>query len=121
IGNYGYDWMQGRDWADPLTYQGALVLAKDYRTDEQPEAIVDFDAQALNPTFWYVDDDNKEHEVWFLDAITAANQWSLAQSYGLRGVGVWVLGSTDPSIWTFIDRNKLATRPDMHELHKVKF
>lgn len=121
LANYGYDWMKGRDWADPLTYQGALVQAKEFHPDETVDKIVDFDPEALNPTYSYVDDDGKEHEVWLLDAITAANQWSLAQSYGLRGVAVWVLGSTDPTMWTFIDRNKLTKPIDLRELHKIEY
>jgi cellulose synthase/poly-beta-1,6-N-acetylglucosamine synthase-like glycosyltransferase/spore germination protein YaaH/peptidoglycan/xylan/chitin deacetylase (PgdA/CDA1 family) len=121
LANYAYDWSKGRDWADPLTYQGALITAEKYRQGEKPEEIVDFDARALNPTFWYVDEEGKEHEVWFLDAVTAANQWLLAQNYGLRGVAVWVLGSTDPSIWTFIHRDGLNRSPDMNVLREVKF
>ena len=31
IANYAYDWMEGRSWADPMTYQGALILAADFR------------------------------------------------------------------------------------------
>jgi len=121
LANYGYDWMHGRDWADPLTYQGALVQAADYHPDETVDKIVDFDPEALNPTYSYVDDGGKEHEVWLLDAVTAANQWSLAQSYGLRGVAVWVLGSTDPTMWTFIDRNKLTKPVDLRELREIVF
>ena len=121
LANYAYDWMQGRDWADPLTYQGALLMAEKYRSTEKPEDVVDFDADALNPTFWYVDDNGKEHEVWFLDAITAANQWMIAENYGLRGVAVWVLGSTDPSIWTFIHRDRLTQPPNMGVLRDVSF
>jgi cellulose synthase/poly-beta-1,6-N-acetylglucosamine synthase-like glycosyltransferase/spore germination protein YaaH/peptidoglycan/xylan/chitin deacetylase (PgdA/CDA1 family) len=121
LANYGYDWMQGRDWADPLTYQGALVQAKEYHPDENVDTIVDFDPEALNPTYSYVDDQNKEHEVWLLDAITAANQWSLAQSYGLRGVGIWVLGSTDPTLWKFIDRNKLNVPVNLRDLRMIEY
>jgi peptidoglycan-N-acetylglucosamine deacetylase len=121
IANYAYDWMEGREWADPMTYQGALILAQDYRQQEKPEDIVDFDDEALNPTFWYVDDDGKEHEVWMLDAVTAANQWLIASNYGVRGAAVWVLGSTDPSIWTFIHRDKLNRPPNMNVLGKVSF
>ncbi len=121
LANYAYDWMEGRDWADPLTYQGALIMAEKFRARERPEDIVDFDDQALNPTFWYVDDDGKQHEVWFLDAITAANQWLIAENYGLRGVAVWVLGSTDPSIWTFIHRERLTQPPNMGLLRDVSF
>jgi peptidoglycan-N-acetylglucosamine deacetylase len=121
LANYAYDWMEGREWADPLTYQGALITAEKYRDGEKPEDVVDFDDRALNPTFWYVDDDGKQHEVWFLDAVTAANQWLMAQNYGLRGVAVWVLGSTDPSIWDFIQRERINQAPNMADLHKVNF
>ncbi|HEV7922962.1 MAG TPA: glycosyl hydrolase family 18 protein, partial [Thermoanaerobaculia bacterium] len=121
LGNYAYDWTEGQDWPDPMTYQGALVRAREYRADDKPEQIVDFDPAALNPTFSYTDDEGKEHEVWFLDAVTAANQWAIAQTYGIRGAGVWVLGSTDPSIWTFLDRRRLAQAPNPARLEEVSF
>lgn len=121
LANYAYDWMEGRDWADPLTYQGAIIVAEKYRVDEKPEDIVDFDDQALNPTFWYIDDNGKEHEVWFLDAVTAANQWQIARNDGFRGIAVWVLGSTDPSIWTFIHRDRLTEAPNIGVLRDVSF
>jgi peptidoglycan-N-acetylglucosamine deacetylase len=121
IANYGYDWQKGRDWADPVTYQGALLLAQKYRSDEKPEDVVDFDSTALNPTFWYEDDEGNEHEVWFLDAITAANEWMIAQDYGIRGVGIWVLGSTDPSIWTFINRTHFDQSPNTGVLRTIDF
>ena len=75
IANYAYDWTEGNDWGEPLTYQGALVRARDYRPDEPTEQVIDFDDVALNPTFSYDDDEGKGHEVWFLDAITAAIHW----------------------------------------------
>ncbi|MCU1349029.1 MAG: glycosyl transferase family 2, partial [Acidobacteria bacterium] len=121
LGNYAYDWMEGRGWAEPMTYQAALVTAKQFRQHERADEIVDFDDEALNPTFWYVDDDGKEHEVWFLDGVTAANQWMVAQNYGVRGVGVWVLGSTDPSIWNFLRRDRLNRPPNTRDLGEVSF
>ncbi|MEO8033500.1 MAG: glycosyltransferase [Acidobacteriota bacterium] len=125
IANYAYDWAEGRDWAEPLTYQGALVMAKTHRQDqeppERPEDIVDFDPEYLNPTFQYDDDQGVSHEVWFLDAVTAANEWTIARNYGVRGAAVWVLGSTDPSIWTFIRRDQVATLPNWSVLKTVSF
>jgi cellulose synthase/poly-beta-1,6-N-acetylglucosamine synthase-like glycosyltransferase/spore germination protein YaaH/peptidoglycan/xylan/chitin deacetylase (PgdA/CDA1 family) len=123
LANYGYDWMQGREWPEPLTYQNALILAKDNRVEggEKPEAVIDFDPVALNPTFWYFDEAGKEHEVWMLDAITAANEWMIAQNYGVRGVAVWVLGSADPSLWTFLSRTELNKPPPWKELQSVSF
>jgi peptidoglycan-N-acetylglucosamine deacetylase len=121
LGNYAYDWMEGRDWAEPLTYQGALVLAATYHPGMSPEEIVDFDPDALNPTFFYVDDDGKEHEVWMLDAVTAANEWMIAQTFGVRGAAIWVLGSADPSLWTFINREHLNAPPNRGVLRTVEF
>jgi len=121
LANYSYDWMEGREWAEPLTYQAALVTAHDFRQEEKPADIVDFDSEFLNPTFLYEDDDGKKHEVWMLDAITAANQWLIAENYGVRGMAIWVLGSTDPSIWKFINRDHLNAPPDMAALQKPDY
>jgi cellulose synthase/poly-beta-1,6-N-acetylglucosamine synthase-like glycosyltransferase/spore germination protein YaaH len=121
LANYALDWSDDRENADPMSYQGALVTASTYRVNEKPEDIVDFDPVELNPTFWYVDDERQQHEVWMLDAITAANQWLVAQNYGVRGVGVWVLGSTDPSIWNFIRRDALSRPPNFNDLVKPEF
>lgn len=121
IANYALDWADGQEWADPMTYQAALITANTYRAKEKPEKIIDFDPTDLNPTFWYVDDAGKQHEVWMLDAVTAANQWLVAQNYGVRGVGVWVLGSTDPSIWKFLSRGRLGLSPEMQALGQVEF
>ncbi|MEA2766005.1 MAG: peptidoglycan-N-acetylglucosamine deacetylase, partial [Gemmatimonadaceae bacterium] len=121
LANYAYDWTENRDWAEPLTYQGALLLAQKYRPTERAEVVVDFDSQALNPPYVYDDDEGKEHEVWFLDAITAANQWMIAQNYAVRGVGIWVLGSTDPSLWTFVHRDRLNQPPNVGVLSNIEF
>jgi cellulose synthase/poly-beta-1,6-N-acetylglucosamine synthase-like glycosyltransferase/spore germination protein YaaH/peptidoglycan/xylan/chitin deacetylase (PgdA/CDA1 family) len=121
LGNYAYDWTEGQEWADPITYQQALLRGQEFRVGEKPETIVDFDPTALNPTIWYVDDEAKEHEIWMLDAVTAANQWMIAQNYGVHGVAIWVLGSTDPSIWKFLGRDTLNRPPDIKALNKVIF
>ncbi|HEX3577693.1 MAG TPA: glycosyl hydrolase family 18 protein, partial [Thermoanaerobaculia bacterium] len=121
VGNYAYDWTEGGEYGEPLTYQGALILAQNFRQGEKPEDIVDFDDEYLNPTFDYIDDEHKNHHVWMLDAVTAANQWLIASNYGSRGVAVWVLGSADPSIWTFIKRGHIQQPPNMVALNKVEF
>ncbi|HJT15879.1 MAG TPA: polysaccharide deacetylase family protein, partial [Thermoanaerobaculia bacterium] len=121
LANYGYDWEEDHDWGDPITYQGALIAAAKYRENEKPQDIIDFDPQQLNPTFQYEDFNGKQHEVWFLDAVTAANQWLVAQNYAPRGVAVWVLGSTDPTLWDFLSRQHLMQRPDVSRLQTIHF
>jgi cellulose synthase/poly-beta-1,6-N-acetylglucosamine synthase-like glycosyltransferase/peptidoglycan/xylan/chitin deacetylase (PgdA/CDA1 family)/spore germination protein YaaH len=111
LGNYAYDWTEGRKGADSLTYQGALILAKKYQPGTSMEHAVDFDPDALNPTFNYTDDAGKAHEVWMLDAVTAYNQWLLAQRSHVGGAALWVLGAEDPATWNFLDRQVIGKPP----------
>ncbi|HKB78669.1 MAG TPA: glycosyltransferase, partial [Thermoanaerobaculia bacterium] len=121
LANFGYDWTEGETEADSLTYQNAIILAEKYHQGENPKDIVDFDDKALNPTFTYEDDDGKQHEVWFLDAVTVANQWVVAQDYEPRGVALWVLGSIDPSVWNFVRRDRLNAPVDLEKLETVQY
>jgi cellulose synthase/poly-beta-1,6-N-acetylglucosamine synthase-like glycosyltransferase/peptidoglycan/xylan/chitin deacetylase (PgdA/CDA1 family)/spore germination protein YaaH len=119
IGNYGFDWSGDGSPAAPLTYQAALRLA-DAANGSRTAERVDFDADALNPTFGYEDARGNAHEVWMLDAATASNQWALARRLGVRGAALWALGSEDPDVWTFLDR-RLAAPPDPRALRTVRF
>ena len=116
VGGYGYDWTHGRPAADALTYQQAISLANDQHPGERPEDVVDFDTSELNATFEYRDDDGQAHEVWFLDAVSAANQRSLALARGVRSTALWSLGSEDPDVWSMIDRAHPEARPDSTRL-----
>ena len=122
VGNYGYDWEEGNKEATAVTFQEALLLARDtIDKDEDLSKVIDFDPVALNPTFTYMDEFNKQHEVWMLDAVTAMNQEQLIESNGLRGTVVWLLGSEDPSIWTFIDKNKKVNSFDFTKIQNMDF
>ncbi|HSU15307.1 glycosyltransferase [Longimicrobium sp.] len=121
IGNYAFDWADDGKPAAPLTYQSALQLAHAARADSAAGEPVDFDADALNPTFDYEDAGGHGHEVWMLDAVTAYNQWLLARGLGVRGAALWALGSEDPEVWTFLDRRRLAAPADPAALRRVRF
>jgi poly-beta-1,6 N-acetyl-D-glucosamine synthase len=120
IGNYAYDWSDDGRPATALSYQGALLLAGAARPDPGQET-VDFDADALNPTFDYDDAQGHGHEVWMLDAATAYNQWAMARRLGVRGTALWALGLEDPDVWTFLDRRHLAAAPQVRPLETVRF
>lgn len=113
IGSYGYDWSQagaGRD----ITVQDAWDLLNDSGAD------LDFDAVSLNPTFSYHDDrENKDHVVWFLDAVTAYNQIAAALAMEPQGVALWRLGSEDPNIWAILARNTKGDKPVVEQLQKI--
>jgi poly-beta-1,6 N-acetyl-D-glucosamine synthase len=121
LANYAYDWTEDSDYAEPLTYQQALVRARENHPGESPAQAIDFDPEALNPTYSYVDGQDKQHEVWMLDAITAANQWRIAQDYSPRGVALWALGMTDPTVWKFLDRKNFQRPPNVANLQVVEF
>src|SRR5262249_4146931 len=105
IGNYAYDWTARKAPAEALSYQEALYLASDNHPERPPAEVVDFDERALNPTFEYEDEGGQTHEGWMLDAITAANQRTLARARGVQGAALWVLGEEDPSVWSMLDRH----------------
>ena len=105
IANYGYDWAQvpkkhkrapGRSGVT-VTVQEAWLAARDSEED------VDFDGDSLNPHVSYLDDQNLQHDVWFLDGVTALNQMRAARQLGVRTFALWRLGSEDRSLWKIWD------------------
>lgn len=101
VGSYGYDWAGSEASAENLTYQEVIQKARKYNS------AVSLDPTSLNLTFSY-SDAGIQHQVWYLDAVTLFNQLVEAQRYGLRGFGLWRLGSEDPGVWQdFEQRNQL--------------
>ncbi|MBV9172680.1 MAG: glycosyltransferase, partial [Chloroflexi bacterium] len=103
IGNYGYDWNGGH--ANAVSFSDAMVAAHD------SQAHVAFDPDSDNPHFSYVEDDHTEHDVWFLDAVTAYNEIHAADIYRPVGYALWRLGTEDPSIWEVMHRGYNAPAP----------
>src|SRR5499427_1813765 len=105
IGNYGYDWVEkpkkGKlppGVADKnVSVQDAWLGARDSEED------IDFDGDSLNPHFSYMDEQNLQHDIWYLDAVTALNQMRAAQTRGIQTFALWRLGSEDRSLWRVWD------------------
>lgn len=93
LGNYGYDWQEGKVQAQSLTVNETLWLAKQYA------AQIILDPVSLNPRFNYQDAYQRKHEVWFLDSGTLWNQVQIALPFRPYGFALWRLGSEDPRIW----------------------
>ena len=121
IGGFGYDWTVGKREAESITYQQAMLLARDYGPAEDPGRAIRFDADTLNPRLEYFDELGQDHKVWFLDGVTAFNQWALAKKAGIRGAALWMMGSEDPSTWRVLDKKELFASQKLHELQKINF
>ncbi len=105
LANYGYDWVlkpkKGKLPAgltdSNVSVQDAWLAARDSEED------IDFDGDALNPHFSYLDENEIQHDVWFLDAVTALNEMRSAQALGIKTFALWRLGSEDRSLWRVWD------------------
>lgn len=113
VANYGYDWAmkKGQKKGTPpeavftVSAQDAWLEASDAQTD------INFDDDAMNPHFAYLDDKNVRHDVWFLDGVTALNQMRSAHALGIDTFALFRLGSEDRSLWAVWDRPFEANAP----------
>lgn len=109
IGSFGYDW-------DALGRKRQIAVQAAWDAAGDSHAPLGFGAPVLNPHFAY-DQNGLEHEVWFLDAVTAYNQAKTALALRPAGIAVWRLGLEDPGIWDFLGRGKL---PDSSALAALR-
>lgn len=100
VPNYGYDWtlpfVQGSR-ATSISNQRAVELALQYNT------AIRYDQTAQSPWFRYMDEEGREHEVWFEDARSIQAKLALVPEYGLRGVGYWNLMRPFPQNWVVLN------------------
>ncbi len=115
IGSYGYNWSGDKNEAATVSFQEALLIAKE-SLDSPGE--IKFDSASRNPYFEYTEEDGKEHSVWFLDAATAYNEIQSADVYKPAGFALWRLGSEDPSVWKVFGSG--ANR-SVDELRTIKY
>jgi len=92
---YGIDWPNEGGPSNPgtpLEFGEITVLTNEYGITSE------WDEEAADPHFSYVDHNGVAHSVWYTDKQSLEVRVALAQSLGL-GVGLWHLGSEDQSIW----------------------
>lgn len=116
FGNYGYKWEKGTREAEDISFQQAVLTAKE--SLDSPDEIK-FDPTAKNPHFSYDEDNGKTYDIWFLDAVTAYNEMRAAKPYNVAGFALWRLGSEDPSLWKIFG----AESPDasVEVLKQIKY
>jgi peptidoglycan/xylan/chitin deacetylase (PgdA/CDA1 family)/spore germination protein YaaH/GT2 family glycosyltransferase len=120
LGNYGYDWHDGK--ADALTVEEAWLSAHDSGTAPG------WDRTSGNAGFAYTDDADKDagtpavrHDVWMLDAAASWNQMQMLSRLGVGSVALWRLGAEDPGFWNALQswRTPGAPRPDLRPIHQT--
>ena len=97
LGNYGYDWTIGGSGSEEVTFDQVM------KAGERARGSIQWDAATENPALRY-SAAGQQHEVWFLDAVTALNQVIAVNDQGFRGIGLWRLGAEDPGLWNVLKR-----------------
>jgi cellulose synthase/poly-beta-1,6-N-acetylglucosamine synthase-like glycosyltransferase/spore germination protein YaaH/peptidoglycan/xylan/chitin deacetylase (PgdA/CDA1 family) len=105
IANYGYDWvLKPKNEKLPAEVHDHIVSVQDsWLAARDSDEDVNFDDDAMNPHFSYLDEHSLRHDVWFLDAVTGLNHMRSAQSLGIETFALWRLGSEDRSLWRVWD------------------
>jgi cellulose synthase/poly-beta-1,6-N-acetylglucosamine synthase-like glycosyltransferase/peptidoglycan/xylan/chitin deacetylase (PgdA/CDA1 family)/spore germination protein YaaH len=93
LGSYGYDWTNGAKKAELISFPEAMS-----RASYAEVAGLNIAAPDYSPYFYYEDAD-KDHSVWFLDAVTFLNQLRKVREVKAGGFAVYRLGTEDVSIW----------------------
>jgi len=93
LGSYGYDWAIGGKRAEMISFPEVMSRATDAEVGNAEHV-----GPAYNPYFYFEEDD-KEHGVWFLDAITFLNELRQVREQKAGGVAICRLGTEDPGIW----------------------
>ncbi len=114
IANYGYDWVQKPKKGNlpPDVHDSSVSVQDAWLAARDSEEDVNFDDDAMNPHFSYLDERNLRHDIWFVDGVTALNQMRAAQSMGIRTFALWRLGSEDRALWRVWDMPGDAGAPD---------
>jgi cellulose synthase/poly-beta-1,6-N-acetylglucosamine synthase-like glycosyltransferase/peptidoglycan/xylan/chitin deacetylase (PgdA/CDA1 family)/spore germination protein YaaH len=93
IGSYGYDWTIGGKKGELISFSEAMSRANDSEIKT-----VGVRGPSYSPYFYFQDED-KEHGVWFLDVVTFLNQLREVRDQKAGGFALYRLGSEDPAIW----------------------
>jgi len=105
--------LYARDWnipfaegtfAQTISPQDAIRLAIRYG------AAIQYDETYQAPFFRYVDENGRQHEVWFEDARSVQAKFDTVKEYGLRGISYWVLGNPFPQNWLLQQSNFLVRK-----------
>ncbi len=93
LGSYGYDWTVGGKKAELISFAEAMSRAQNAEIEG-----AEVTGPGYNPYFYFQDND-KEHAVWFLDVVTFLNELREVRDQKAGGFALYRLGTEDPAIW----------------------
>ncbi|CAB1248000.1 Cortical fragment-lytic enzyme [Clostridiaceae bacterium BL-3] len=100
--------LYARDWivphlpgmeAETFSMQEAVARAVRY------QVAIQFDPVSQTPFYNYIDEQGRQHQVWFEDARSAQAKFDTVKDYRLRGISYWALGFPFPQNWTLLQDN----------------
>ena len=98
IAGGAYDW-PAKSVGKAIGYQQAISTA------EEKQSKIIYDPESANLHYAYMGQDNLIHTVYFTDAATNFNIIRMADDWATGGVALWRLGSEDPRLWTYFQKN----------------
>lgn len=98
VGAYGYDWPES-SVGKTVSYQQAISTAYEHSSQ------ITFNKQSGNLSYSYIAQDSTSHSVYFTDAVTNFNIIRMADDWSTGGIALWRLGTEDPRLWGFFDKN----------------
>src|SRR6185503_14790303 len=93
-----YDWPES-SVGKPIGYPAAISIAR------SNDSKIVYDPSSANLHYTYYDLDSLEHTVYFTDAATNFNVIRMADDWDTGGVALWRMGSEDPRLWSFFQKN----------------
>ncbi len=100
LGSYGYDWTIGGKKAELISFPEAMSRANNAGVET-----AEVKAPGYNPYFYFEDAD-KEHAVWFLDVVTFLNELREVRDQKAGGFALYRLGTEDPAIWDALNLSR---------------
>src|SRR5437660_3876843 len=100
LGSYGYDWTIGEKKAELITFPEAMSRANNAEVET-----AEVKAPGYHPYFYFEDAD-KEHAVWFLDVVTFLNELREVRDQKAGGFALYRLGTEDPAIWDALNLSR---------------
>src|SRR5437016_1420275 len=100
LGSYGYDWTIGGKKAELISFPEAMSRANNAEVGS-----AEVKAPGYNPYFYFEDGD-KEHAVWFLDVVTFLNELREVRDQKAGGFALYRLGTEDPALWDALNLSR---------------